>query len=203
MSKLTDFETSALAGRKTGRGYNQSTASGRAFWTMDPCVDDVYIEDIAWQLARQCRFNGALRYGVEIYTVAQHCCLVSDHLPLELKLEGLLHDAAEAYTGDMIKPIKLQLPGWKTIEHRVERVIRQRYGLPLTMTPAVKEQDRAAVATEHRDLQYHTGEVDWGDWKQHCWPERIYPWSVSTAREEFMARFVYLAQWRAHEQQKS
>ncbi len=190
--KLSDFNTAALTGRKTDRGYNQTTASGHAFWSLDPRLEDIWIEDIAWQLARQCRFNGALREGIEIYTIAQHSCLVSDHCPDKFKLEGLLHDAAEAYIGDMIKPIKLQLPGWKAIETRVDAKIRERFGLPRMMAPAVKAQDRAAVATEHRDLQLHTGEVDWGDWKQYCWPQIIQPWNVYRSYAEFKRRFYNL-----------
>ncbi len=192
MSKLRDFDTGKLAGAKTDRGYNQATASGRAFYSMDPRSEEIHIEDIAAQLSKQCRFNGALRSDVEIYTVAQHCCLVSDHLPEHMQLEGLLHDAAEAYTGDMIKPIKLQLPGWKAIETRVDCAIRKRFNLPPEMTPAVKEQDRAAVSTEHRDLQLHTGEVDWGDWEQYCWPEKIEAWSIGRSRDEFFKRFLRL-----------
>lgn len=189
--KVSDFDTGKLAGAKTDRGYNQSTALGHAFWSTDPRPSEVDIRDIALQLSRICRFNGALRPDVEIYTVAQHCCLVSDHLPDNLKLEGLLHDAHEAYIGDMIKPIKLQLPAsWKAIESRVEFAVRKKFFLPFKMTPAVKEQDRSAVATEHRDLQYHTGEVDWGDWAKHCWSEKIIPWGVRQAHYEFMQRFL-------------
>jgi hypothetical protein len=191
--KLSDFDTGKLVGAKTDRGYNMTTATGRAFWPADPRPEDVFIEDIAPMLSRQCRFNGAMRSDVEIYTVAQHCCLVSDHLPDELKLEGLLHDAAEAYTGDLIKPIKLMLPGWKAIERDVERAVRNRFNLPPTMTPAVKEQDRRAVATEHRDLQPHTGEVDWGDWEQYCWPEKIMPCSVRHSWDAFMVRYWKLS----------
>ena len=189
MPKLSDFNTAKLAGAKTSRGYNQTTASGRVFFSMDPRPEEIYIEDIAWQLARQCRFNGALKEDVEIYTIAQHCCLVSDHCPPSLKLEGLLHDAAEAYVGDMIKPIKLQIISFKAVETRVEHAVRKRFGLPKDMSPLVKEQDRAAVATEHRDLQLHTGKVDWGDWEKYCWPEKIEPWSISKSRSEFRIRF--------------
>lgn len=186
------YDTGKLAGAKTDRGYNQSTASGRPFWTADPRPEDINIEDIAAQLSRACRFAGALRDDIDIYTVAQHCCLVSDHCSDEHKLEGLLHDASEAYTGDLIKPIKLQVPGWKKLEQRVDEAIRTKFGLPLTMTPAVKEQDYLAVATEHRDVQTVTGLVDWGVLPTP-WPERIEAWSIRRARFEFLARFFFLS----------
>lgn len=120
-------DTKELCGADTGRGFNQTTGSGKPFWSMDPRPEDVRIEDIAAHLSRICRFGGALKDSVtlcedefphggagisakiEIYSVAQHSVLVSYNVPPEYALEGLLHDAAEAYIGDMIKPIKTQL----------------------------------------------------------------------------------------------
>lgn len=188
-SEMRKFDTAALSGKLTERGVNQGTSSGQPFWIADPRPEDIRIEDIASQLSRICRFGGALRDDVEIYTVAQHCCLVSDHLPPELAFEGLLHDAHEAYVGDMIKPIKRQLgPDWKAAEHRVELAVRRRFGLPERMTPAVKEQDYLAVTTEHLQLQVITGLVDWGT-PPAPWPIVIEPWGVFRARAEFLRRF--------------
>lgn len=202
-SEMSRFDTGKMAGANHGRGYNQTSASGLPFWAFDPRSEDIRIADIAAQLARICRFNGALRSDVEIFTVAQHSCLVSDHLPPELRLEGLLHDAHEYMLGAMSKPIKMNLAMllgeflsdkggpfdiWKHLEHRVETAVRRRFGLPQRMTPAVKEQDYIAVATEHRDLQHVTGKVDWGTMPDP-WPEKIEPWGVFRARDEFMRRF--------------
>lgn len=197
---LAKFDTGKLAGTDHGRGFNQSTASGLPLWILDPRPEDIRIGDIAEHTSRICRFGGALRRDVEIYTVAQHMCLVSDHLPPALKLEGLLHDAHEYAIGDKLKPIKLNLAKlcaervadgfdpWKAIEHRMELAVRRRFGLPDFMTPAVKEQDYLAVATEHRDVQNVTGLVDWGTLPEP-WPERIVPWGIFRARDEFMTRF--------------
>lgn len=184
-----------MSGSHTHRGWNQSTASGKPFWVGDPRPLDVRIEDIAAHLARIPRFGGALADNVETYTVAQHSCLVSDHLPIPLRLEGLLHDAAEAYTGDMVKPLKLLLehkaPGvWKELETRVELAIRERFGLPRFMSPEIKHQDYLAVATEHRDVQGPNMGIDWGSWAEgSCWPERIDPWTIRRSRREFLTRF--------------
>ena len=199
MKQLADFDTGKLCGVQTDRGYNQATSSGRPFWSFDPQPQDIDIEDIAAHLSRVCRFNGALRDDVEIYTVAQHCCLVSDHCPTGFKLEGLLHDAAEAYCGDLIKPIKMQLPTWKPMELKIEAVIRRKYDLPPVISPEVKEQDYLAVATEHRDVQTLTAFVDW----EHLptpWPEKVIPWSVMKARSEFLNRFRRLTYGQRHAQ---
>ena len=79
------------------------TASGKRFYLRRPTPADIDAGDVAHALAHICRFNGHTR---EFYSVAQHSILVSRLLPDELKLAGLLHDAAEAYCGDMVKPLK-------------------------------------------------------------------------------------------------
>lgn len=112
-------DTKELCGKRTSRGFNQTTAHGRAFYTLDPRADEVFIDDIAAQLSRICRFGGALRDEVlvsqggtlyfmaaQTFSVAQHSCNVHDHVEPRFRLRALLHDAAEAYVGDIIKPIK-------------------------------------------------------------------------------------------------
>lgn len=225
-------DTGELCGPRTDRGYNQTTASGYPFWVLDPRPEDIRIEDIAAHLSRICRFGGALReyvivpdpdsfsgHGVtpvfvETYSVAQHSVLVSRNVPQEFALEALLHDAAEAYVGDVIKPIKLLLePDWdeiaklagfgdvfaatlcfaissfSRIEGRVDAAIRTKFGLPLEMSPEVKEADYRAVLTEHRDLQIDRGLVDWGFPSTEPWSERIVPVLPSVARAQFLQRF--------------
>lgn len=182
--------TAQLSGAKSERGFNQCTASGLPFWVGDPRPEDIRITDIAAQLSRACRFGGALRDEVDFYSVAQHCCLVSDHCPPAWRLEGLLHDAHEAYIGDMLKPVKLQVPAWKALEGRVELAVRRRFGLPDKTSPEVKAQDVRAVVTEHQQLQVVTGLVDWGPIDEVTpWPETIDPWPPRIAREQFMMRF--------------
>ena len=187
------FDTGAMCGAQTERGYNQSTTSGLPFWVMDPRPEDIRILDIAHHLSRITRFGGALRADVWDYTVAQHSCLVSDNCPDGFKLEGLLHDAGEAYHGDLIKPIKMQVPDWKSMEHRVEAAIRAKFGLPPVISPEVKKEDWRAVATEHRDVQTPTTAVDWGTLAP-AWPEPITPWTRERCFREFLERFTRLVQ---------
>lgn len=191
---MTKFDTADLCGEKTDRGYNQATASGKPFWSADPRPEDVRITDIAAQLSRICRFNGAVRDDVEIYTVAQHSVLVSRALPPKFALEGLLHDAAEAYIGDMIKPIKAMHRGRKQHEQRVDAAVRAKFGLPEKMSPEVKEQDYRAVLTERRDIMPYCPDVDWGlqDAKAAPWEETIKPWGVMASRQRFLAEFHML-----------
>ena len=186
------LDTAALAGAETERGRNMTTASGLPFFPHTPHLRDIRISDIAAHLSRLCRFNGALRDDVEIYSVAQHCVLVSQHVPPQYAFEGLMHDAAEAYLGDRVKPLKLMMPGYDEFEDRIDRVIRAKFGLSLVKSQAVKDADYRAVLTERRDVLPHNLKVDWGTPRAEPWPERIYPLLPSTARKVFLQRFKEL-----------
>lgn len=87
------------------------THSGQRFELLAPRAEDVSIEDIAHHLARTLRFSGATS-GDSGYSVAQHSVLCADLVehwghPAQTQLEALLHDAAEAYTGDFTFPVQL------------------------------------------------------------------------------------------------
>lgn len=83
------------------------TASGIRYNVMDPDWRNVVLSDVATSLSHICRFGG---HVPTFYSVAEHCVRVAvtlaDHGP-EMMMTGLLHDAAEAYVGDMVRPLKL------------------------------------------------------------------------------------------------
>ena len=72
------------------------------------------IEDIAHSLSQLCRFNG---HCIGTYTVAQHSCIVAEYARDEHKLIALMHDAAEAYIGDIPRPLKYLIPDIKKVEN--------------------------------------------------------------------------------------
>src|SRR5262249_31306193 len=88
------------------------TASGRRLDPLTPMPSQIVLSDIAHHLARIPRFNGAC-IGPVPWSVADHSLLVEQLLPetssAEMRLHALLHDAAGAYTGDMIAPMKAAL----------------------------------------------------------------------------------------------
>ena len=111
--------------------------------------EDICEEDICHALAHIVRFTGHIKAS---YSVAQHSLMVSDLCPDEYRLWGLLHDASEAYLGDVSTPLKSLLPEYAEIEGRVQRIIAGRFGLPWPIPKEVKVADREALMVEKRDL---------------------------------------------------
>lgn len=133
----------------TERGTFVTTASRGRFYLLDPRPEDVHIADIAAGLSKQCRYNGQCD---RFYSVAEHSVLASmlTDAPT-LAAWMLMHDAAEAYVGDMVAPLKAVLPAFVAIEARILQAIATRFGLP-EMPEAVHDLDALMCATEKRDL---------------------------------------------------
>ncbi len=164
-----------------------STYLGNRFYLTRPHIDDVAIEDIAHGLAYQCRFNGQTS---AFYSVAQHSLMVMELVPPEHRFAALLHDAAEAYLGDMVKPLKNLFPEFSAIETRVMAIIGEKFGLDLThLAPCIKEADLVALATEKRDLMPHSTE----SWSYLAnvepLPHIIAALSPGEAKEAFLAAY--------------
>jgi len=183
------MEVGHMAGEDTGRGYHVGTASGRPYWPLDPRPEEIHLDDVAVQLSRICRFNGALDPKVSgIYSVAQHLVLCHDMAPTEHKLEALLHDAHEAYVHDIVKPLKLMLEDYQGIEEINERAMRRKFDLPAHMSPAVKEIDKRMFSTETRDLVAKPQKgLSWGKLPVP-FPMQIAPWTPGRARNMFLSR---------------
>jgi hypothetical protein len=98
-----------------GEGPYFITFSGNRYHFLDPDLGEITIWDIAHSLALQCRYAG---HSPLFYSVAEHAVLVSQVVPQELALAGLMHDATEAYVSDLIRPCKLTLRAMRGAELR-------------------------------------------------------------------------------------
>jgi len=156
------------------------------FAKMDPA--DITIKDIAHALANICRFGG---HGKEFYSVAQHSVYVSQIVPAVDARAGLMHDATEAYIGDMVRPLKGLIPAFGEFEDRLWRIIAGKYGLPMELPETVHEADDIALAIEARDLM----DTDPRTWGLKAPPDgaRIFqPWEPEFAEKQFLDRWEYL-----------
>lgn len=126
------------------------TYSGVDFDLLHPQPSMVCIADIAHSLAHLCRFQG---HGMRFYSVAEHSLHVAYGLaraghPVDVVRLGLLHDAAEAYCGDVVTPLKRLLPDYSRIEKNIERLILEKFHLSGVPWDAVKDIDEIMYYTE-------------------------------------------------------
>jgi len=129
------------------------------------------LEDIAHSLSQQCRFSG---HTLRFYSVAEHSWLVAKRarelLPTGVVsnvaiLAALMHDAAEAYIGDVTTPLRRALDSTAlvSLEQRINQMLAERFHLaddPTTLT-LVNQADQDLLAIEQRDLMA-TPPQHWG-----------------------------------------
>ena len=171
------------------------TVSGRWVNPFDPDPSQLDAGDIARALANQCRFGGHSRV---FYSVAQHSVIVSELVAerggdAEDVFAALMHDAAEAYLGDMPHPLKHRSPlgaAFKAAEDHLEQAIRDRFRIKADV-PEIKRADRALLATERRAFSAE-------DWH---WPElegieplglELTAWPPDEAARVFAQRYAEL-----------
>lgn len=139
---------------------------------------------IARGLANTCRFGGQCD---PFYSVAEHSIWVSRIVPRKLALVGLLHDAAEAFVGDMPKPLKELLPDYQSVERRVEHWVLGAFGIAC-LPAEIKRADMIMLATEQHLLMRNydkwtwTGQVEPLDIELECLPP-------ADAYHSFLARW--------------
>lgn len=143
------------------KGPWHQTFTGKKFYPLDPRPDDICIEDIAHSLSLQCRYLGHCK---KFYSVADHSIIVSNILLGSYgwteSLYGLLHDAAEAYVGDMCRPVKIgsELGRlYSDVEEKIQACVLEKFRLPAVTEPEyVKIVDARVLATEVRTMMGDT-----------------------------------------------
>lgn len=151
------------------------TYTGRRVDLSHPDPATICIEDIAWHLSRIPRFQGATT-SENVYSNAQHSVLVLNRIRqtnpdanLSMLITALLHDAHEAYIGDIIKPmgqlLDLAQP-LKRLKSRVQNAIYSgllkdwRMGgkkfVPY-IGPVIKDADHWAATYEAYHLMHSKG----------------------------------------------
>jgi len=144
------------------RGDWIATYSGQKVWPLDPRADEIHYDDVCIGLAREGRYGNQSR---EVYSVGTHSVIVSQFVEqfarergwseddaLMAAREGLMHDASEAYIGDVTRPLKRQhvMRGYRRVEDRWWRAVCERFEIHPTpeSTMLVKEVDTRIMIDE-------------------------------------------------------
>lgn len=182
----------------TRKGDWIETFTGRAFYPMDPRAEDVEIVDIAHALSMIPRFGG---HSQGFYSVAAHSLHVErmamrcypSEADKKALLYCLLHDAAEAYIGDMVRPLKRSMPDFVEVEARILDCVMERFGLSLADKPDyLNSIDNMALASEARALVRSQGIK----WKLGVVPDtaKIMEDSPLRFKNSFLERFRALSE---------
>lgn len=192
----------------------KQTGSGRAFDLVSALPADVdFAIDIAEALAKQSRFDGHTRGGP--YSVAQHCVVgahaifAESHRP-DWAAAFLLHDAHEAYIGDITTPAAQALArmaeinygrdgreavrvALKLLKRNLDAVIYERagiiYPLDAVTTELVRTIDVRMLVTERNQLLGACAKP-WGTEYDGVEPlnlrgGRLQPWPWVRAADEY------------------
>lgn len=159
------------------------TYSGRLVDPLEVTHADIDISDIAHALSQICRFTGHCK---EFYSVAQHSVHVSESCVPEYALQGLLHDASEAYLQDIASPLKRSdvFALYRELEAKTQKLIYAHFGLPEEEPQEVKRADQELFHIEKISLMNTF----------HPVPEvkHIHPWHPLKAEKEFLERYKWL-----------
>ena len=135
------------------------TYSGVKFYPLKPRADDVRLVDIAHSLSMQCRYNG---HTARFYSVAEHSVLLAEYALAQGRraqevMTVLLHDASEAYVGDMVRPLKPFMGNFVDAENHIQRVICEKFDLIYPFPDWLKEIDRRILMDERAQIMNASG----------------------------------------------
>ena len=162
---------------------------GGKFWLKEPEPQDFDIGVIAHALSMICRFNGHVKTH---YSVAQHSVLASEKCSnKEDALKMLFHDGGEAYTGDIITPLKKYLTNYEEIESNILIAMGKKFGFIWDgMKPEMKEIDKRLLATEVASLVPKKCQKNWSlHLKFQPYDMKIVPWSRKKSKDLFLKRY--------------
>lgn len=170
------------------------TMSGIAVDLRHPTHEMFTLPDIAHALSRIPRFNG---HTPAPYSVAQHSVHVSILAGMaggpQAARDGLMHDAAEAYLGDMPSPVKALCPQFSLLEARLWRVMAEKWALTTARAGPVGHADQVMLATEA--AWFFPEDKRPRDWCLTVAPARGVldgVWFADTARDRFLERAAEL-----------
>lgn len=144
----------------------------------NPDPETIEVNSIAAALSKVCRFGG---HCPKFYSVAEHsihatAMAIAEGFGGDALVAVFLHDAAEAYIGDMMKPLKVMMPQYSEAEQRMESAIESAFGIKFgRFTDTIKRFDRAMLKAE----------------KVTMWPEDTEKWAGFGEIEDREVKFQF------------
>lgn len=144
-------------------GNTIKVAQGHYVNLIDPDPDTLDLVSVASALSKMCRYGG---HTPQFYSVAEHSVLCvalarEDGFDDPDFLRSILmHDAAEAYTGDCVKPLKVILPDFQVVERAMEAAVAERFGVDFTFHhQGIKRYDNLMLVAESK--LFWPNDSDW------------------------------------------
>jgi len=163
------------------------TYTGLKFWPLEieRNINNICIEDIAHALSMICRFGGHCN---NFYSVAEHSYHVSFFC--NNQLEGLLHDAAEAYLFDIPKPLKQKLENFVLYEFQLQKIIYNYFNVKKYFSKQLENIDGAILKTERNYLMRKGFYWSLDNFNNQSFLDvNIECWSPEIAEKKFLDRF--------------
>lgn len=177
--------------------------SGALFDPFRPNPKLIDIQDIAWSLSMQCRYNGHVK---RYYSVAEHSIYVvslvkqmNPDISYRKQLQALMHDSTETYLGDMVKPVKIMFSLFNRVEDKLWVNICMKFDMDVEWSKELKYCDAQAAVSEMETLTSRKA--------SHTWTEGITPSQAplphltqEEAYSEFIKLYNYLAEQAEYEE---
>jgi 5'-deoxynucleotidase YfbR-like HD superfamily hydrolase len=159
------------------------TFTGKRIKILELKPKDIDIRDIAHSLAYQCRFAG---HTQKFYSVAEHsfmvwkqCVFKGIDKSRKDQLAFLLHDGAETYFQDLMKPIKTLCPIYALAEKNAQLVVFRKFGITNPPTEEIKLIDQEICKRERTEAR-------------DSWSGYFHGWEPARAEANFLETFRQL-----------
>lgn len=148
--------------------------SGKVFDFVEPSPAQLDILDIAKGLSQSTRWNGQTSRPVFI---GEHCLemysMVSDY-----KLSALMHDASEAYMGDLVRPLKSipSMSEYLDVEDSLMKMLAEKFNFTYPLPDVVVTADNHLLQVE---------------WEHYVLRDAQSPMSSDQVFSEFIAAYEH------------
>lgn len=174
-----------------------TTATSKHLDYLNPDPEQIDIIDIATGLSNIPRWGGQIN---RFYSVAEHCLLMdrayyamTESPDNEVCRAILLHDATEAYMGDIPRPLKAELPDYRRIEKRLDIMIKLKFGISTNLEIQEKVHIFDEIMLKNEAIA-RGGDINWlSDTKYK--DVELLPFFVMHYFQPDTAKRVFLRRW--------